>query len=152
LLGKMQIYLSERRLMHIFSKYKKNDLLQEKDIFLIIQEFTLKDELTPVFKQYTSNRKPLFGEALMTRMEIKRFFAMEQCEFIREEQITELLQIMAKHYHKDDNGEDGISLQCFGNMLFSIDNSIFHPQMAAVYQVLAYLIIRVSCTLSAITI
>ena len=36
LLGKLRIHLTEKRLVHIFSKYKKKGLLQEKDIYLII--------------------------------------------------------------------------------------------------------------------
>lgn len=82
LLGELQIDLSERKTLRLFSKYKKNEQVSFKDIYRIIEEYNNKQEVFPIFDKY-SNPHGLFEQndinsSQMTAQGLRLFYEKEQ--------------------------------------------------------------------------
>jgi len=135
LLKDLQLYMRNKEINGIFEKYdsnKDNKIdIDEFETFVI--ELTRKKELLPIFRKYASHYIPgEFVEPAMNLFDLMKFFHVEQKQMITLDDLRRL----SPTFEHTNSLKPCISFDSFGNIIFSLRNTIFDPDKSYLYQVI----------------
>jgi len=134
LLKGLQIYMRNKEINALFDKYdsnKDNKIdIEEFETFVI--ELTRKKELLPIYRKYASQyEEGEFSEPSMNLFDLLKFFHVEQKQMITLEDLRRL----SPSFEHTNSMKVCISFDFFGNIIFSLRNTIFLPEKSYLYQV-----------------
>lgn len=134
LLKDLQLYMRNKEINAIFDKYdnnKDNKIdIEEFETFVI--ELARKKELLPIFRKYASHyvEGNFIGPA-MNLFDLLKFFHVEQKQTLTLEDLRRL----SPNFEHTNSTKPCISFDFFGNIIFSLRNTIFDSDKSYLYQV-----------------
>ena len=127
--------MKNRKLNDIIDKYdtNKNGTIDFEEFKELVKLLLRKDELIPLFQKYTVGwLKEDYDSPAMTLIELLRFFQEEQKQELTIDEIRKL----HSSFKDVSPAKPCISFDQFGDLLFSLVNTIFNPERSIGFQVI----------------